>query len=162
MPDASDWAVVLIALACCSPFARGYAQSGDVMRRFLLTVATAASALAAASCSDATGIRADLEGTYTLWTVNGVSPPEFVPEFDAEIVSGEVTLYRDGTYEDELRVRFTGESFIDRFTSTGTYSVSGNEIRFNPDDPNLSTYTMEWDRDRLTQIDLGVTLVYRR
>jgi hypothetical protein len=134
------------------------------MRRFLLTAATAASALAAAACGDLTGVRRDIEGSYTLSTVNGASVPEWVPDLNADIISGEVTLYDDGTYDDELRLRFTGESFIDRFTSSGSYTISGSEIRFNPSDPNLSPYSMEWDRGRLTHsdFDTGLTLVYER
>ena len=132
------------------------------MRRFLLAVATAASALAATSCSDSTGIRGDIEGSYVLWTVNGASLPEYVSALDAEVVSGEVTLYDDGTYEDELRVRFTGDNFTTTYDSFGRYTVSGDEIRFNPDDPELSSYEMEWDRDRLYQSEAGVSLEYRR
>jgi hypothetical protein len=134
------------------------------MRRFLLTMATAASALAVAGCSDLTGVRRDLEGTYTLSTVNGGSVPEWVEVLDAEIISGEVTLYADGTYDDVLRVRFTGNNFIDPFTSSGTYSLRGSEIRFNPDDSRLDDYFMEWDRDRLIHSDseVGMTLVYER
>jgi hypothetical protein len=132
------------------------------MRRFLLTVATAASVLATTSCSDVTGIRGDIEGSYVLSTVNGASLPEYVSVLDAEVVSGEVTLYRDGTYEDELRVRFTGDNFTTTYDSFGTYTVSGDRIRFNPDDPELATYTMEWDRDRLYLEEDGITLEYRR
>jgi hypothetical protein len=132
------------------------------MRRFLLTAATAASALVITACGDVTGIRRDLEGTYVLETVNGASLPEWVDALNAEVVSGEVTLYDDGTYEDEIRLRFEGDPFVEPFTSFGTYSVTGDEIRFNPNDPDLDFYYMEWDRDRLTQREPGLTLVYRR
>ncbi len=134
------------------------------MRRFLLTLATAATALSATACSDATGVGRDLEGTYTLETVNGASLPEYVAELDVEFVSGEVTLYRDGTYDYELRFRVGNDPFVERFTSFGTYSVSGDEIRFNPDDPDEATYFMEWDRSRLIERDneVGLTFVFRR
>ena len=132
------------------------------MRRLLLTVATAASALGVAGCSDVTGVRRDLEGTYVLTTVNGASLPEWVDAWDAEVISGEVTLYADGTYDDELRLRFPGDDFVYPFPSSGTYSVSGDVIRFNPDEPEIDVYTMELDRDRLTAREPGATLVYRR
>jgi len=96
------------------------------MRRFLLTVATAATALTATACSDVTGIRRDLEGTYVLETVNGAGLPEYVSEIDGEFLSGEVTLYNDGTYEDEIRIRYTGNNFVTRFPSSGTYTISGD------------------------------------
>jgi hypothetical protein len=132
------------------------------MRRFLLAVTTAASALAATSCTDLAGIRDDLEGSYVLWTVNGASLPEYVSEIDVEIVSGEVTLYNDGTYDDVLRYRESGSSFIAEAESSGRYTVSGDRIRFNPDDSGLADYFMDWDNDRLYQEEEGVVLEYRR
>jgi hypothetical protein len=134
------------------------------MRRFLLTVATAATALTATACTDVTGTRRDLEGTYILEEVNGASLPEYVSELDAEFVSGEVTLFSDGTYEDEIRLRYPGDPIIRRFPSSGRYTVRGDRIEFRPDQSDIADFEREWDRDTLIERDpdIGLTLVFRR
>jgi hypothetical protein len=135
------------------------------MRRFLLTVATAASALAVTSCSDITGTRGDVAGTYELRTVDGDFLPATIddPEFGfVTFEYGEVQLDSDGTFFDVIQYRVEGSSRIVTDEISGTWTISGDRIRFDPHD-NASSYFMERrSRDRLVQSDGSVTLVYER
>jgi hypothetical protein len=155
-------AVALIALACCPPSARDYAQSGDVMRRFLLTVATAASVLAVTSCSDITGIGGDVVGTYELQTVNGQFLPATFddPQFGTVTVEGGVVeLNNNGTFVDIFQYRLPGSS--QSTETSGTWTRVGNEIEFETDAGDF--YTMTWTNGRLVQdTDAGFRYVYQR
>jgi Lipocalin-like domain len=136
------------------------------MRRFLLTVAAAASVLTVTSCSDVTGIRGPVEGTYTLQTVNGQFLPVTINDPTTgsliTIVDGQVTLDTDGTFFDELDYTDQGSSFVQQSNITGTYSRSGNTITFFPDD-GTSRYTMSVSSSsRLIYSVGGNRLVYEQ
>jgi hypothetical protein len=136
------------------------------MRRFLLRVATAASALAVTSCSDITGTRGDVAGTYELRTVDGDFLPATINDPDFGSVTfeyGELQLESDGTFIDMIQYRVGGSSRIVTDEILGTWTISGDRIRFEPDDIDARPYTMERrSRDRLVQSDGGVQLVYER
>ena len=136
------------------------------MRRFLLTLATAASALAVTSCSDLTGVRGDVVGTYELRTVNGQSVPVTIDDPDFGLVTfvyGEVDIDEDGTFVDTFQYQVPGSSRVETDQIFGTWSISGDRVRFEPDDAGARSYTMERrSNDRLVQNNGSVTLVYER
>jgi hypothetical protein len=136
------------------------------MRRFLLTVATAASALAATSCSDLTGLRGDVTGRYELQTINGQFLPVTIDDpqvGSVTFVYGEIELSSDGTFIDMYQYRTSGSAFVRTDEIFGTWSRSGDRIRLEPDDANFSVYHMDrTSGDRLVQSESGVTLVYER
>jgi hypothetical protein len=135
------------------------------MRRFLLTVATAASALVGTACSDAIGIGGNVAGSYELRTINGQSLPITFndPDFGSvTFVAGEVELDNDGTFIDTIQFRFSGSSLVETQSVFGTWTRSGSEIRFETDDGDV--YFMErTSSNRLVQDDgTGFRLVYER
>ncbi len=136
------------------------------MRRFLLTAATAASALAVASCGDVTGVRGDVAGRYELQTINGQFLPVTVDDPRVGFVTflyGEIELDNDGTFIDVYQYRTSGSSFVRTEEIFGTWTRSGDRIRFEPDDPDFDIYFMErTSSNRLVQNESGVTLVYER
>jgi hypothetical protein len=130
------------------------------MRRFLLTVATAASAFAVTSCGDAFGIGGNVTGTYELRTING----QFLPVTldGVTFVHGEVELDADRTFIDMYQYQDPGSSFVQTVRIFGTWEQTGNDIRFETDDGDV--YVMErTSSNRLVQrTDFGTTLVYER
>jgi hypothetical protein len=135
------------------------------MRRFLLTAATAATALAVTSCGDITGTRGDVAGTYELRTVNGDFLPTTITDVDGSVTFeyGELQLDSDGTFVDVVQYRLDGGSRIWTDEIFGTWTISGDRITLEPDDPQYDRYTMERrSRDRLVQSNGGVQLVYER
>jgi hypothetical protein len=120
------------------------------MRRFLLTVATAASALAVTSCSDVTGVRGDVVGTYELQSING----QFLPATfdDVTYTIGELELGSDGRFVDTYQYRFSGSSFVETEQTFGTWERDGNRVRFEANDG--SVYFMErTSSNRLVYVD---------
>lgn len=134
------------------------------MRRFLLTMATAASTLAVTSCSDITGVGGDAVGRYELQTINGRSLPVTFddPQFGAvTFVYGEVELNSDNTFVDTYQYTLPGSSFVETEQTFGTWTRSGNTVEFQTDAGDF--YTMErTSNNRLVQNSSGVTLVYQR
>ena len=134
------------------------------MRRFLLSVATAATALVGSACGDSTGLGGNVAGTYELRTINGQSlPVTFNDPFLGTVtfVYGEVDLDSDGTFVDMYQYRVSGNSFVETEQIFGTWDRSGDEIRFETDDGDV--YFMErTSSNRLVQRESGVTLVYQR
>jgi predicted small secreted protein len=155
----------LMGLACCPPSARVRAHSGDVMRRFLLTIATAASALAVTSCGDVLGIGSDVTGRYELRTINGQFLPVTINDPDLGSVTfvwGEIELNSDGTFVDMYQYQTPGNP-VRTDEIFGTWTRSGDRIRLQPDDPNFNDYFMDrTSSNRLIQNDAGVSLVYER
>jgi hypothetical protein len=127
------------------------------MRRFLLTVATAASALAVTSCSDAFGVGSNVAGRYELQTINGVFLP--VTLEGVTFLYGELQLDSDGTFVDFYQYQVPG-SPVEPDQLTGTWERIGNSIRFDAD--NGDVYEMDIaSNNRLIQ-RTGATLIYER
>jgi hypothetical protein len=104
----------------------------------LLRSAAVLTVFAAAACSDSIG-PGDVEGTYTLRSVNSDNTAPFLVFQDAsgtgEILSGDFILDSDGTFSSTLTVRDTFQSVVtdQSFSAIGTYSLRGRNITFEDD-----------------------------
>jgi hypothetical protein len=133
------------------------------MRRFLLTMATAASALAVASCSDLTGVRGDVAGVYELETIDGEPLPQPVNDDQfgtVSVVYGEIELFSDGTFIDMYQYVAPGGVRTQEFS--GTWELEGNSrIRFRT---NNGEYFMDrTSGNRISYVDdTGSRWVYDR
>jgi hypothetical protein len=102
------------------------------MRRFLLTVAAAATTLAGSACSDITGIDGGIAGIYELRTINGQSLP--VSSGTVTYIAGEIEIDNDGTFIDTYQYRFSGRTFVETEQIFGRWFREGSRIRFEGDD----------------------------
>lgn len=106
-----------------------------------------------------------LEGTYILRSVDGIAVPVILYEDDFEkdeLLSGEVQLHEDGTFQDVTAMRLTvdGEVRVDIVEAEGTWSQEGSEIVFRMS--NGGAYRMALSANTLTQDWFGYLLVYQR
>jgi hypothetical protein len=102
------------------------------MRRFLLTVAAAATTLTGAACSDSTGIGGDPSGSYELQTINGQGLPVSL-EANSQIEGGVLELDSDGTFVDIIQFRTVDNPLIQQRTFFGTWERNGSEIQLDYD-----------------------------
>jgi hypothetical protein len=105
------------------------------MRRFLLTAATAATALVGTACGDVTGIGDDVAGSYELIRVNGQSLPASDNSGTLTFYGGILELDRDGNFSDLIQFRGPGDPAVRSFEVFGTWDRSGSdEIRLDYED----------------------------
>ena len=99
------------------------------MRRFLLSVATAATTLAVAACGDLTGVSDELVGTYQLRTIDGQALPVTFVSTSGSITyfAGELVLDGDGMFDRSYQTSISGPPNIHVF---GTWERIGSAIRF--------------------------------
>ena len=122
------------------------------MRR-LVMLALASTMLA--SCSaDSTGPNGSVTGTYTLRTIDG-QPLPYTFSGGLRLMSDELTLMSDGTYEDVSRYS-DGTSFVDE----GDYTNYNGAVTFYS--TSGDTYQGSISRDVLTQVLNGYTQVFQR
>jgi hypothetical protein len=132
-------------------------------RTFVSTLAGLA--FLAAACGDSSTGPASIAGTYTLQTINGQAPPRTVFQ-DAsgrvEITGGRVNLNADGTFSDATDLRVTSGTTVltDTETAVGMWVQNGDNITFNVS--GGGSYSMALAGRTLTQVEEGITLVYRR
>ncbi len=135
------------------------------MRRFLLSVATAATALTASACGDVTGINGGgVAGIYELRTIGGESLPVTLDEeFETRTyVAGEIEINNDGTFVDLVQYRNPGSSRIWSIEIFGTWERDGDRIRFEPENGN-EYYLERTSSTRLVFEDFeGLRWVYQR
>ena len=98
------------------------------MRRFLLTVATAVTALTATACGDATGVGTNVVGEYELIRVNGQLLPASSLDGDIIYHAGLLELESDGRFIDILQYRFFNSTSIQQDEWYGSWERSGSEI----------------------------------
>jgi hypothetical protein len=108
-----------------------------------------------AACSlDSTGPNGSVAGTYRLRTINGQTLP-YTFSSGLRLTSDELTLYRDGTYED-----------VSRYSDGSTYVDEGDYTNYNGALSFYSTsgqvYQGSVSRDILTQVLNGYTQVFER
>lgn len=108
-----------------------------------------------AACSvDSTGPNGSVSGNYSLRTINGQTLP-YTFSSGLQLTSEQLTLYRDGTYEDVSRYS-DGSSFVD----DGDYDNYNGSITFYSS--TGQTYQGSLSGSRLTQFLNGYTQVYDR
>jgi hypothetical protein len=129
----------------------------------------AASVVVLGACeSDSTGPAAQIEGTYTLSTLDGQTLPAIFVEIDAdnriEILSGVIVLNSNGTFTDQTDVRLTidGEVTTEDEDASGTYTVSGNTITFTTTEGGTYSAVINTAAGTITQNVEGRVLVYTR
>ena len=119
------------------------------MKRLLSLAMFFALATTAVSCTDSTGPGDSLSGTYTLSTINGVTPPVLVYQdasVRSEVVAAQIVLDAAGNYQGTTRYRdtYTGQQpqLVDDVI-TGYWTLSGNQLALTdnqyPNDPYIAT-----------------------
>ena len=106
------------------------------MRRLLVLAMALTATLTAVGCSDSTGPAGSLAGTYSLNSINGVTPPVIVSGgpstgFTKEVIGGSIVLDAQGNYTGTIRYRdtYSGQQptvFDD--TIYGYWTLSGNQL----------------------------------
>jgi hypothetical protein len=123
------------------------------MRRLVLFAL--ASTLGLAACSaDSTGPNGSVAGTYSLQRINGQTLP-YTFSSGLRLTSDQLTMNRDGTYEDVSRYS-DGSSFVD----DGDYTNYNGSITFYS--TTGQTYQGSVSGDVLTQVLNGYTQVFQR
>jgi hypothetical protein len=130
------------------------------MRRFLLTVATAATALAGTACTDSIGIGAGVAGTYDLRTVNGIGLP--VSDGDLIIEAGQLEIESDGDFLEILQFRSTTGGLIRTEEYPGTWERNGDEIVFDYDNGDQAFGERTSNSRLRIEDDFGNVWVYQR
>lgn len=117
------------------------------MKRFLVLACAAALTVAASGCRDTTSPGSVLSGTYSLQSVNGSGLPAVVTQgqgFTEEVVSGRITIDRNGTFLDVLTYRdsyYDGSPpTIDEVVLRGYWSLSADQVTFTADDDPYNPY----------------------
>jgi hypothetical protein len=123
------------------------------MRRLVLFALAGTLALAACS-TDSTGPNGSVAGTYSLQRINGQTLP-YTFSSGLRLTSDQLTMNRDGTYEDVSRYS-DGSSFVD----DGDYTNYNGAITFYS--TTGQTYQGSVSGDVLTQVLNGYTQVFQR
>ncbi len=123
------------------------------MRR-LVMLALAGCTMLAACSTDSTGPNGSVAGTYTLRTIDG-QPLPYTFSGGLRLMSDELTLMSDGTYEDVSRYS-DGTSFVDE----GDYTSYNGAVTFYS--TSGATYQGSVSRDVLTQVVNEYTQVFER
>jgi hypothetical protein len=106
------------------------------MKRLLVLAMALATTLTAASCSDSTGPAGSLAGTYSLSSINGVTPPVIVSGgpstgFTEEVIGGSIVLDTQGNYTGTIRYRDTytnQQPTVFDDTIYGYWTLSGSQL----------------------------------
>jgi hypothetical protein len=97
------------------------------MRRFLLTAATAATALVGTACGDVTGIGGNVAGSYELTRVNGQSLPASDNSGTVTFYGGILELDSDGRFSDLIQFRGPGDPAVRNVEVFGTWERIGSD-----------------------------------
>jgi hypothetical protein len=122
------------------------------MRR-LATMALAVT-MSACSLTDSIGPDGSLDATFSLRTLNGYTLP-YTFSNGVTLVSDELTLFRDGSYEDLSRYA-DGSTNVEE----GFYTNTNGSLYFEP--RSGAPYQGSITGSTLTQIVAGFTQVFRR
>ena len=124
------------------------------MRRLVMLALAGTLAAAAACSSDSTGPNGSVAGTYSLRTIDG-QPLPYTFSSGLRLMSDQITLFSDGTYEDVSRYD-DGSSFVD----DGNFTSYNGAVTFYSTSGDTSQGSSS--RDVLTQIYNGYTQVFQR
>lgn len=102
--------------------------------------------IACSDDDDATGITADMAGTYTLRTINGQNLPFTVinqPGHTLEVTADQYVLNADGTFNSTVSFRETENGTVTTSTDSysGTWQRSGSTITLTSADYGLESAT---------------------
>lgn len=137
------------------------------MKKSLFTMASLLLVLTAAGCSDITnGLTSNVTGTFTLQTFNGSNLPTL---FDSnasqerDLISETLTLYSDGTYADDYRMRTLSASGTSELTyhDTGVFGQNNTLLQFR-DAVTGNVFTGSLTGNTLTITQFGDTYVFTR
>jgi len=131
------------------------------MRRFLLTVTTAATALVGTACGDSLGIGNNVVGSYELVRINGQSLPV---QLGQDIIEdGVLDIDSDGTFEEIITFRDASTGFRDDARFTGAWDEDGNVIELDYDGSTVEFFAERRSGGRLVYEDeFGDQWEYRR
>jgi len=120
-------------------------------------IATVALALALAGCSmDSTGPNGSVEGTYSLTRIGGQTLP-YTFSNGITLMSEDLTLYSDGTYQDVSRYA-NGQQGTDQ----GFYTESNGALVFQSNMDTRLTYQGSVSGNVLTDFVAGFTQTYQK
>jgi hypothetical protein len=124
--------------------------------------------LTAVGCSDSTGPAGSLAGTYSLNSVNGVTPPIFViggpgSTYTEEVIGGSIVLDTQGNYTGTTRYRDTnaGQQTVFDDTIIGYWTLSGNSLTLT-DSQTGDQYIGTVSGNTITLSNSGYTEVYSK
>jgi len=123
------------------------------MRRFLLTAAVAATALAGTACGDSTGIGNSIAGSYELRTVNNLSLP--VSSSSNTVLAGELDIDSNGEFVEVIQFEdnFSGARFTE--TRFGFWDRNGDELIFEYDDNGETRFGQRVSSSRIVTEDFN-------
>ncbi len=142
------------------------------MTRWTRAILAAGTALAIGiGCDDDQTAPGEVEavaGTYALVSVDGAPLPAVLQESGndkVELLAGTVAMDDDGTFtaQSQLRITLNGAVTPRTDQASGTWTLNGDTVRFDPDVVNSPDFFMTWDgADRLSQTLQGHTVVFER
>jgi len=119
-------------------------------------IVTVALAMTLAGCSmDSTGPNGSVDGTYSLTRIGGQTLP-YTFSNGTTLVSEDLTLYTDGTYQDVSRYA-NGQQGTDQ----GYYTESNGALSFQSNTSNL-VYQGSVSGNVLTDFVAGYTQTYQK
>jgi hypothetical protein len=136
------------------------------MRKTLFAIVSLVLVLSAAACSDlATGLgHGNVSGSYTLQTFNGSNLPALFDRTsvqERDLVAETFTLYSDGTYTDDYRMRVidqNGTSDLD-YRDAGVYGQNNTALQFR-DSSTGNVFTGSITGNTLTVTQFGDIYVF--
>ena len=139
------------------------------MKKIVLAMASVVLVLGAAGCSSdySTGLLGSgVSGSYNLQTFNGSNLPalfERTVASERDLVAETFTIYSDGTYTDDYRMRTidANGSSDQTFRDTGTYQQSNTALSFR-DNASLSSFTGSITGNTLTITQFNDIYVFSR
>ena len=133
----------------------------------MVLIFAAAGAVACASDSTSPAKPRGVAGAYALTTFNGQVLPTLLGQNDTakvELLSGGVSLGRDGSFIDGVVLRVTLPSgvTVQGDTIRGNYLTSGTTLMLSPADGSNAYFMSVADEHTLTEDDIGYLIVYHR
>jgi hypothetical protein len=138
------------------------------MRKTLFAMASLVLVLSAAACSDsATGLGyGNISGSYSLQTFNGSNLPALFDRTsvqERDLVSETFTVYSDGTYADDYRMRVIDQSGTSdlNYHDVGTYQQNNSALQFR-DSSTGNVFTGSITGNTLTITQFGDVYVFSK
>ena len=130
-----------------------------------MTLLISAAVISFAGClSDATPV--DLEGTFTLRTVNGTGLPYTISNAGGtkvELIEGSVSLYQGNTYSSSSKVRTTtnGQATVANSTDAGSFTFEFNNLKLRSATGGAERIA-NLDGRSFTIVEIGTSYFYSR